>query len=82
MPPSTRSSLEEKKQGDANVYAKEEEIGTDADFGGTDARLKLERRLLWKLDIRMSIMVIIYILNYVSISTFSGVLFTYFRYQD
>lgn len=38
----------------------------DAEFGGTEARKKLERRLLWKLDARMFILVIIYILNYVS----------------
>lgn len=37
----------------------------DAEFGGTEARRKLERKLLWKVDVRMSIMVVIYILNYV-----------------
>lgn len=37
----------------------------DAEFGGTEARKKLERRLLWKLDARMFILVIIYILNYI-----------------
>ncbi|VDC06986.1 unnamed protein product [Peniophora sp. CBMAI 1063] len=37
----------------------------DEEFGGTDARRKLERRLLLKLDLRMSIMIVIYILNYV-----------------
>ncbi|TFY60003.1 hypothetical protein EVJ58_g5425 [Rhodofomes roseus] len=37
----------------------------DAEFGGPDARKKLERRLLLKLDARMSILVIIYILNYI-----------------
>ncbi|KAF5387819.1 hypothetical protein D9615_000371 [Tricholomella constricta] len=39
--------------------------GPDAEFGGTEARRKLERKLLWKVDARMSIMVIIYILNYI-----------------
>ena len=38
----------------------------DTEFGGTEARRKLERQLLWKLDVRMSILVVIYILNYVS----------------
>ena len=38
----------------------------DAEFGGTEARKKLERRLLLKLDARMSILVVIFILNYVS----------------
>jgi len=39
----------------------------DAEFGGTEARKKLEKRLLLKLDARMSILVVIYILNFVSI---------------
>ena len=37
----------------------------DVEFGGTEARNLLERKLLWKIDLRMSIMVLIYILNYV-----------------
>ncbi|KAH9948350.1 MFS general substrate transporter [Amylocystis lapponica] len=40
----------------------------DAEFGGTEAREKLERKLLLKLDMRMFILVIIYILNYVSVA--------------
>lgn len=39
----------------------------DAEFGGPEARKKMERKLLWKLDLRMFILVIIYILNYVKI---------------
>jgi len=38
----------------------------DNEFGGKEARKTLERRLLLKLDLRMSILVVIYILNYVS----------------
>ena len=38
----------------------------DAVFGGSAERRKLERKLLWKLDCRMAVMVVIYILNYVS----------------
>lgn len=38
----------------------------DNEFGGKVARKMLERKLLWKLDLRMSIMVVIYILNYVN----------------
>jgi hypothetical protein len=38
----------------------------DAEFGGTEERKKMEKKLLRKLDARMSIMVVIYILNYVS----------------
>jgi len=43
-----------------------EDIDLDAEFGGPEARRKLERKLLWKLDLRMFILVVIYILNYVS----------------
>ena len=41
--------------------------GDDSDFGGTEARKRLERKLLWKLDLRMSILVVIYVLNYVRV---------------
>ena len=37
------------------------------------ARGDLERRLLWKLDLRMSIIMVIYILNYVSLSYFANI---------
>ncbi|KAI0268351.1 major facilitator superfamily domain-containing protein [Gloeopeniophorella convolvens] len=37
----------------------------DARFGGRDARAKLERRLVWKLDMRMAILIVMYILNYI-----------------
>jgi MFS family permease len=37
----------------------------DAEFGGTEARKALEKKLLWKVDLRMSILVFIYILNYI-----------------
>ena len=37
----------------------------DAEFGGHEARLQLERKLVRKIDIRMSILTVIYILNYV-----------------
>jgi len=37
----------------------------DVELGGPEARKKLEKRFLLKLDLRMSIMVVIYILNYV-----------------
>ena len=40
-------------------------VGTDEDFGGTENRKIMERKLLRKLDARMSILIIIYILNYV-----------------
>jgi hypothetical protein len=44
----------------------------DAEFGGLEARKRLEKTLLLKLDLRMSILIVIYILNYVS--TFRNVL--------
>ena len=37
------------------------------EWGGLDSRRELERNLLWKLDKRMSILILIYILNYVRI---------------
>lgn len=37
----------------------------DAEFGGTEARKVLEKKLLRKLDARCSILIVIYILNYV-----------------
>lgn len=43
----------------------------DAEFGGYESRRKLERKLLWKLDSRMSILVVIYILNYVGTLSYS-----------
>jgi hypothetical protein len=37
----------------------------EAEFGGRQARLKLEEKFLRKLDMRMSVLVLLYILNYV-----------------
>jgi len=37
----------------------------NAEFGGSEARRRLERKLVWKIDLRMSILVFIYILNYI-----------------
>ncbi|QRV72254.1 major facilitator superfamily transporter [Ceratobasidium sp. AG-Ba] len=37
----------------------------DAEFGGIEARRQLERKLLRKLDLRMGILILIYILNYI-----------------
>ncbi|KAI0772059.1 MFS general substrate transporter [Trametes elegans] len=62
----SRTSSWEKKGPVANVGpADVEGIDPDAEFGGHDARKKLERRLLRKLDLRMSILIVIYILNYI-----------------
>lgn len=46
----------------------------DAEFGGTEARRRLERKLVWKIDLRMSVLVFIYILNYVRRTMERGVL--------
>lgn len=43
----------------------------DAEFGGTEARKILEKKLLRKLDARCSILIVIYILNYVCIISLS-----------
>ncbi|KAI0787159.1 MFS general substrate transporter [Irpex lacteus] len=67
--PSRRSSesVREKSVEDAEnpAGAKGRLTGTDEDFGGTTARLQLEKKLLRKLDLRMSILIVIYILNYI-----------------
>lgn len=39
----------------------------DAEFGGPEERKRLEKKLLRKIDARMSSLVVIYILNYVSL---------------
>ena len=46
--------------------------GADDDFGGPVERRDRERKLLWKLDIRMAILVVMYILNYVRIWILAG----------
>jgi hypothetical protein len=40
-------------------------VDLDAEFGGYERRKELEKKLLRKVDLRMSILVVIYILNYV-----------------
>ncbi|RPD66729.1 MFS general substrate transporter [Lentinus tigrinus ALCF2SS1-7] len=47
-----------------DVEADPQHLG-DEEFGGHEARKKLEKKLLWKLDVRMSILIVIYILNYI-----------------
>jgi len=53
---------------DEELVAEAAPLDVDAEFGGREARLNLERRLLRKLDTRMSILVLIYIFNYVRLS--------------
>ena len=61
---SIRSDRELEKQAPAVANFNED---PDAEFGGTEERKRLEKKLLRKIDMRMSILVIIYILNYVSL---------------
>ncbi|KAF9504526.1 hypothetical protein BS47DRAFT_1307991 [Hydnum rufescens UP504] len=58
VPTTDPASLERRESGDtpSGPILKQ----PDAEFGGTLARAKLERRLLWKIDLRMSILVLIY----------------------
>ena len=44
----------------------------DAEFGGPERRRERERKLVWKIDKRMSILVLIYILNIVGFTTVSA----------
>lgn len=67
MTSSRASSLgDAEKNPEVGVKPADSQEDIDAEFGGCEARRKLERRLLRKLDLRMSILVVIYILNYVS----------------
>jgi len=66
MPSSSHSTNEKDTEGikQAQQYDLNAE-DPDAQFGGTEARRKLEKKLILKVDLRMSIMVVIYILNYI-----------------
>lgn len=55
---------DEKRESNGSVAA----VDPDAQYGGHEARLALEKKLLWKVDLRMSILIFIYILNYASAS--------------
>ncbi|KAJ6539297.1 MFS general substrate transporter [Mycena capillaripes] len=50
---------------DTPLLSEDREIDPDAAFGGKHARKELEARLVSKLDSRMSILILIYILNYI-----------------
>jgi len=56
---------EESDAGEQRATADTVSRGVDSEFGGREARLKLERKLVYKLDARMSILILIYILNYI-----------------
>jgi MFS family permease len=48
------------------------ELDLDIEFGGTEARNKLERKFLWKLDLHMSMLVLISILNLIDRNNISA----------
>ncbi|KAH8106003.1 MFS general substrate transporter [Cristinia sonorae] len=58
---SSRGSVDKEK----DAIRHTSDVHPDTEFGGPEGRHKLEKTLLWKLDLRMSILVLIYILNYV-----------------
>ncbi|KAG1836974.1 MFS general substrate transporter [Suillus subalutaceus] len=47
-------------------------LDLDVEFGGTEARNKLERKFLWKLDLYMSMLVLMSILNLIDRNTASA----------
>ena len=71
----SKASLDDKESAEVAVAPTVEAVKSisddaridDEEFGGTEERRRIERKLLWKLDCRMSIMIVIYILNYVRI---------------
>jgi hypothetical protein len=67
--PADEKDMEKQERVSTSSNAESGTKDQDAEFGGPEARKKLERRFLWKLDLRMSIMVVIYILNYVRLLT-------------
>ncbi|CAL1701087.1 unnamed protein product [Somion occarium] len=53
------------KDNDLAILENQDNIIGDEEFGGTEARRRLEKKLVRKLDARMSILIVIYILNYI-----------------
>jgi hypothetical protein len=71
MPSSIKSvkvSADQVSDSEVQVVPPDVALDIDAEFGGREARLILERQLLRKVDMRMSILVVIYILNYVRLA--------------
>lgn len=66
MPSSSHSTTEKEVAQDIERYDPNVD-DQDAEFGGPEARKALEKKLLLKVDLRMSILVFIYILNYVRV---------------
>lgn len=68
-PPSEVMSYNDGKDkgNDLDILEGRMAIPGDEEFGGTEARKRLEKKLLRKLDARMGILIVIYILNYVGL---------------
>lgn len=64
LTPRSSSSDEEKRVEVGSANGKP--FSPDTAFGGPVARKALEKRLLLKIDLRMTILILIYILNFVS----------------
>jgi hypothetical protein len=52
---------------DERTTSPDDPVDSDAEFGGSEERAKMETSLLRRLDLRHSILIVIYILNYVSV---------------
>lgn len=63
-----KDEIEDEEGRIEDVVEHESAVDPDAEYGGSEERKKLEKKLLWKLDARMSILIVIYILNYVRLS--------------
>lgn len=61
----TKDSIDHDEHSHGQQLGADIETDGNAEFGGDEGRKSLEKKLLWKLDLRMSILIIIYILNYV-----------------
>ena len=64
MLPSTKSAKAPEDQVNRVQFVLSD-VDVDAEFGGKEARCKLEQELLRKLDMRMSMLILVYILNFV-----------------
>lgn len=68
----SKSTTENRELSEKHQSSADGDVDPNAQFGGLEARKKLEKKLLLKVDARMSILLLIYILNYVSSSYVSS----------
>ncbi|KAJ7781283.1 MFS general substrate transporter [Mycena metata] len=57
--------MDDSDEQDRPLLSEDREIDPDAAFGGKNGRRELEAQLVAKLDARMSILILIYVLNYI-----------------